>query len=283
MHRQSVGSAILEHELSELRLLVERQAGVLLQGSNDTLIPVLTAHLESRQFSSAGEFLTCLRESDAEVEQFVAPLVDPTSGFGRHPEAFSVFRRSVLPELRQRKADASPKTLRMWSAGCATGEETYEIAISICEAIDGDGGWNVHVVGSDIRREALQVAERGLYPQQDLAQVPRELLQTYFSRIGTHLLVKSRLRNLVAFTSMNLAQPSYLGRYDCIFCMDVLPQFSMAQRIALAQRLQLYLEPGGYLLLGDREKLPAGDVQLGVRLEGEYVLYRKPMASAAGV
>ena len=56
----------------------------------------------------------------------------------------------------------------------------------------------------------------------------------------------TRLRNLVAFTSMNLAQPSYLGRYDCIFCMDVLPQFSMTQRVALAQRMQLYLEPGGY-------------------------------------
>jgi len=97
------------------------------------------------------------------------------------------------------------------------------------------------------------------------------------------LLVKSRLRNLVAFTSMNLAQPSYLGRYDCIFCVDVLSQFSMTQRVALAQRMQLYLEPGGYLLLGDRERLPSGDVQLLAHLEREYVLYRKPMAAAANL
>jgi chemotaxis methyl-accepting protein methylase len=65
--------------------------------------------------------------------------------------------------------------------------------------------------------------------------------------------------------------------------MDVMPQFSMAQRIALAQRLQLYLEPGGYLLLGDGEKLPSGDVQLDAHVEGKYVLYRKPMAAAAGL
>ena len=283
MHRPSVGSTILEHELSELRLLVERQAGVLLQGSNEVLIPTVTAHLESQQFSSTREFLDSLEGSESEVEQFLESLLDSTSGFGRHPLAFSVFRRTVLPELSRQKANKSPKTLRMWSAGCATGEEVYEIAISVCEAINGDTGWNIHVVGSDIRRVALQVAERGLYPQWDLAQMPRELLQAYFSRVGTHLLVKSRLRNLVAFTNMNLAQPSYLGRYDCIFCMDVMPQFSTAQRIALAQRMQLYLEPGGYLLLGDREKLPAADVHLDVIKESDYVLYRKPLAAGAVV
>lgn len=283
MHRLSVGSTILEHELSELRLLVERHAGILLQSSNETLIPALTAHLESKQFSSSSEFLASLRKSDLEIEPFLESLLDSTSGFGRHPRAFSAFERIVLPELRRRKSNKSSKTLRMWSAGCATGEEPYEIAISICETINGDAGWNVHVVGSDIRRSALQVAERGLYPQGELAHFSRELLQAYFSRVGNHLLVKSRLRNLVAFTTMNLAQPSYLGRYDCIFCMDVMPQFSTSQRVALAQRMQLYLEPGGYLLLGDREKLPATDVELEVLRESDYILYRKPMAAAAGI
>ena len=126
------------------------------------------------------------------------------------------------------------------------------------------------------------MAERGLYPESDLTQFSRELLQTYFSRVGDHLLVKPRLRNLVAFTNMNLIQPSFLGRYDCIACMDVLPQFSMAQRIALSQRMQMYLEPGGYLLLGDREKLPAVDVPLECLKEGSYTYYRKPMARGAG-
>lgn len=283
MHRMSVGSAILEHELSELRLLVERQAGVLLQTPNESLIPTLMAHLETEQFSSTNEFLSALRESDSEVEQFLETLLDPTTGFGRHPFAFSAFRRIALPEVFQRKNNKSPKSLRMWSAGCSTGEEAYEIAITICEAINGDGGWNLHVVGSDIRRSALRIAERGLYPQVDLDHLPLSVLQSYFSRVGNHLLVKSRLRNLVAFTNMNLAQPSYLGRYDCIFCMDVLPQFSMAQRVALAQRMQLYLEPGGYLLLGDREKLPAVDVQLEVIRDDDYILYRKPMAAAAAL
>ena len=171
----------------------------------------------------------------------------------------------------------------MWSAGCATGEEAYEIAISICEAIDGDTGWNVYVVGSDIRRSALRVAERGLYPRHELVEMPHAQLQAYFSRVGNHLLVKSRLRNLVAFTSMNLAQPSYLGRYDAFSAWMFCHQFSMTQRVALAQRMQLYFESGRYLLLGGRERLPSGDVRLLAHVEGECVLYRKPMAAAASL
>jgi chemotaxis methyl-accepting protein methylase len=280
--RSLVSATILEHEVSELRLLIERQAGVLLQIPNEILIPVLTSHMESRQFSSAIELIESLRQPDGEVEPLIESLVDGSSGFGRHPEALGVFSRIVLPELRQRKSDKTSKALRVWSAGCGSGEEAYEIAIAICEGLQEDAGWSVHVVGSDIRPNALQVAERGLYSQCDLLHMPREMLHTYFSRVGDYLLVKSRLRNQVAFASMNLAQPSYLGRYDAIFCMDALPQFSTAQRIALAQRMQLYLEPGGYLLLGDREKLPAADIHLNVAVRNGYTLYRKPMAAGAG-
>jgi len=282
MHRSTASATILEHEVSELRLLIERRAGVLLQTPNENLIPVLTSHMEARQFSSATELLESLRQPDCDVEPLLESLVDGSTGFGRHPGAIGAFARIVLPELRQRKASKSSKALRVWSAGCGSGEEAYEIAIAICEGLQEDAGWNIHVVGSDIRQNALQVAERGLYPQSDLLQMPREILQAYFSRVGDHLLVKSRLRNLVAFTSMNLAQPSYLGRYDTIFCMDVLPQFSTAQRIALAQRMQLYLEPGGYLLLGDGEKLPATEINLEVAIANCYTLYRKPMAAGAG-
>ena len=81
---------------------------------------------------------------------------------------------------------------------------------------------------------------------------------------------------------MNLAKPDYLGRFDCIFCMDVLPHFSMSQRVALTQRLHLYLEPGGYLFLGQNEKLPAVDVAFRPHKTGSYTLYQKPMAAAAG-
>ena len=76
--------------------------------------------------------------------------------------------------------------------------------------------------------------------------------------------MKPRLRNLVTFSQMNLARTAYIGRFDCIFCMDVLPHFSSAQRTALVDRLHLYLEPGGYLLLGQGEKMPNANATFAV-------------------
>ena len=282
MNKLSTTVAILEHELSEIRLILERKTGVLIQTPTEQLSEIVAEHLDARRCPSATDLLDRLRSSDSECESLTERLVGGETGFFRSPAAFDSLAKVVMPELQSRKAAEHPHNLRVWSAGCATGEEPYSIAMSVCEAVNcSAGAWKVHIVGSDIRRQALQVAERGLYPQRELRHISRELVQTYFAKVGQHLLVKPRLRNLVTFTPMNLAAPTYIGRFDCIFCMDVLPHFSTAQRIALVQRLHLYLEPGGYLFLGDGEKIPAMDVTFSYQKTADYILYRKPLAAAA--
>ena len=282
-HRTCASVAVLEHELSELRLLLERYAGILLNCPNDALIARVSDYLETHNLASTSDLLDRLRASDPQCEALLETLLDGETGFYRHPAAFEAFSRKALPELESRKSADSPRTLRIWSAGCSTGEEAYSIAISVCQQIScGSGTRKIHILASDIRRSALQIAERGLYPREALANVPRPLVQAYFARMGQHLIAKARLRNLVTFAPMNLARPAYLGQFDCIFCMDVLPHFSVAQRIALLERLHLYLEPGGYLLLGDGEKVPAAtDLKFQIANECGAVLYRKPLAAAA--
>jgi chemotaxis methyl-accepting protein methylase len=273
---------VLEHELSELRLIVERQGGVLLDCPQNVLISRVNGYLEARRLKSVADLLGRLQASDTECESLLAHLVDGETGFFRHPNAFAAFQSSVLPELHRRKAIENPQSLRIWSAGCSTGEEAYSIGLSVCESMNGNGiGWSIHILASDIRQEALTFAERGLYPHSALAALPRTHVQSYFAKVGQHFLAKPRLRNLITFTQMNLARPAYLGRFDCIFCMDMLPHFSTAQRIALTQRLHLYLEPGGYLLLGDGEKLHTADVIFQSETHKNFTLYRKPLASAA--
>ena len=282
MNRLSTSMAILEHDLSEIRLILERKTGVLVQTPNEKLYEIVAEHLDAHQSASAADLLDRLRSRDSECESLTERLVGDETGFFRCPAAFDCLAKAVIPELQTRKAGENPHNLRVWSAGCATGEEPYSIAMSVCEAVNcSAGAWKVHIVGSDIRRHALQVAERGLYPQSSLRHVSRELVQTYFAKVGQHLLVKPRLRNLVTFTPMNLVAPTYIGRFDCIFCMDVLPHFSTAQRIALVQRLHLYLEPGGYLFLGDGEKIPATDVTFNYHKNSDYLLYQKPLAAVA--
>jgi chemotaxis methyl-accepting protein methylase len=275
---------LLEHELSELRLLLERQAGVLLNCAQDVLGAKVSVYLESRRLSSVADLIGRLQTSDAECERLLEQILDGETGFFRHRVAFDVFEKEILPELRMRKSAETTQSLRILSVGCSTGEEAYSIGLAVCEAMkETVSSWTIHILASDVRQDALTFAERGLYPHAALEALPRTLVQNYFAKLDQHFLAKPRLRNLITFTQMNLVRPAYLGRFDCIFCMDVLPHFSSAQRVALAQRLHLYLEPGGYLLLGDGEKLPAADVKFQSESRQSFTLYRKPFAAAARV
>jgi len=344
MHRLIASRTILEHELSEFRLLVERQAGIVLDCPNSALARHLMEFFEAQHVDSATALLDQLRASDPDsvLPQLLDGMLNTNTGFFRHPGALGALTRQVLPQLYARRAGDGSSPLRIWSAGCATGEEAYSIAMAVADAIpslgnpncgnDGAGngnasngsagagknrsgrtggiadtaqgctqnstlGWSIHIVGSDLLASAIQVAERGLYPQSAVGGLPPAVVRTCFSKIGSlqtsqngsqtgspsasHLLVKPRLRSWVTFNTMNLARPGYIGRFDCIFCMDVLPHFSRAQRLALLERLHLYLEPGGYLFLGQTEKLTAPNLNFRPETFDGYTFHRKPVAASA--
>jgi chemotaxis protein methyltransferase CheR len=277
MPEHPVSVEIGEHDLCELRLVLECQTGVRFDTTNQILAPKLADLLRARRIAGIGILLERLRSSDEECEALADSMLNGETGFFRHPAAFEALSRVVLPDLEARKRQDSPRSLRILSAGCATGEEPYSIALSMCEVLNGSGsGWNVHIVAGDIRRRALEAAERGLYPQSALGHVPGHLVHAYFAKVGDHLLAKPRLRNLLRFSRMNLAKPISLGQFDCIFCMNVLPHFSPVQRTALVQRLHLYLQPGGYLFLGQNEKLAASEAKFRSETQGGYTLYQKP-------
>ena len=360
MHRLLAGVTILEHELSELRLLIERQTGILLNCPNSALAEHLAEYLERHELESAAALLGRLRSAEldpVELAEFLDGLLNVTTGFFRHPGAMNALTRQIIPQLYARKSNEGAATLRIWSAGCSTGEEAYSIAMAVCESLpngngstngasNGPGGkdskgagrnggisensapasckstardWSIHIVGSDLLPSAIKTAERGLYPQYALAGLPPATIRACFSKIGatagasngsangspdvpqnavatsdgppngsgsangngSHLLVKPRLRSLVTFNTMNLTKPVYIGRFDCIFCMDVLPHLSRAQRIALMERLHLYLEPGGYLFLSQTEKLCAPNLNFRSETYDGYTFHRKPMAASA--
>ena len=353
MHRLIAGVTILEHELSELRLLVERHTGVLLDCPNSALAAHVAEYLEAHELESPTALLERLRSQEldpVDLAQFLDGVLNVKTGFFRHPGAMNALARFVVPQLYARKSEDGPATLRIWSAGCGTGEEAYSIAMALCESIPNGNGtgngstngngkekdkdskanrnggitetpvgslpatkdWSIHIVGSDLLASSIEIAERGLYPQSALTGLPPAMIRASFSKVGSpngngtgasdggsangnvsangngssngsgaHLLVKPRLRSLVTFNTMNLTKPVYIGRFDCIFCMDVLPQLSRTQRTALMERLHLYLEPGGYLFLSQTEKLYAPNLNFRSETYDGYTMHRKPMAASA--
>ena len=167
--------------------------------------------------------------------------------------------------------------MKVWSAGCASGEEPYSIAITIAESLEFADAWNIHILATDVSRQALDIAERGIYPKRELNTLNPKQLDAYFTKSGDDFKVKPKIRNMVTFAPLNLAQAVYMGRFDFIFCMNVLIYFSDERRSALIQRFYEYLEPGGYLFLGHAESVAKAGVNFEPIVVGDSLIYQKPL------
>jgi chemotaxis protein methyltransferase CheR len=183
-----------------------------------------------------------------------------------------------LPDVQQRKFWDNPRTLRIWSAGCSTGEEPYSIAITVCEALKFAEAWEIEILATDISRRALRHAERGTYAKRSLENMPPARLENYFTAAKHGYQVKSRIRRMISFVQMNLVESVYVGKIDCIFCMNVLMYFSEQRRLAILRRFYDALEPGGFFLLGHSETLSHSPVPFEPVVIDGYRLYRKPAA-----
>ncbi len=173
-----------------------------------------------------------MQKSNVEYEALLEGLLTQETSFFRYPSVYEAFEKRVLPELHVKKFWKNPRTLRIWSAGCSTGEEPYSIAITIADSLSFTESWNVEILATDVGRHALKQAERGVYTGRSLGSVSPERLAAHFTPVQGGHQVKPRLRKLVTFAQMNLASAVYVGRMDMIFCMNVLIYFSEERRRA---------------------------------------------------
>jgi len=213
-----------------------------------------------------------------EYEALLERLLTQETTFFRYPAVYEAFQKRALPELHIKKFWKTPRTLRIWSAGCSTGEEPYSIAITITDALTFADAWNVEILASDVGRVALKHAEAAIYSGRSLSDVSEKQLAAHFSPVEGGQQVKARLRKMVTFTQMNLASAVYVGRMDVIFCMNVLIYFSEERRRSLVQRFYDTLEPGGYLFLGHSESISKMPVKFQAIVLNDCILYRKPTA-----
>ena len=141
----------------------------------------------------------------------------------------------------------------------------------------------MEILATDISRRALRHAERGVYSKRSLQDEPEARVDTHFTSMKHGFHVRPRIRRMVSFAQMNLAESVYVGKFDCIFCMNVLMYFSEARRLAILRRFYDALEPGGYFLLGHAETLSNSPVTFEPVVLGDCRLYRKPIPAAAEV
>jgi chemotaxis protein methyltransferase CheR len=275
--RQGPAARLTDHELSEIRMLIEERTGICFDESRERFFSTrVREHLHARKLASGTELLRSVRKSNTEYEAFLERLLTQETSFFRYPGVYEAFEKRVLPELHVKKFWKNPRTLRVWSAGCSTGEEPYSIAITVADALSFADAWNVEILATDVSRNALKHAEHGVYTGRSLASVSEKQLSTHFTAVKAGYQIKPRVRKLITFTQMNLASAVYVGRMDLIFCMNVLIYFSEERRRALVQRFYDTLEPGGYLFLGHSESISKMPVKFQAIVLNDCILYRKP-------
>ena len=272
--------SVSEHELSEIRGLIERRSGMLFDQSRERFFSTrVREHVEARKLAHGTDLLRLIRNSNVEFDSLLHRLLTQETSFFRYPAIFDCLERRVLPELHMKKFWENPRSLRIWSAGCSTGEEPYSIAMTVADALEFADAWNIHILATDISREALDHAEHGIYGEREVEALNLRQREHFFSRTGDCYVVKPRIRNLVTFAPMNLAQVVYMGKFDCIFCMNVLIYFSEERQAQLIQRFFEYLEPGGYLFLGHAESVTKAGVGFETHIYQDARLYQRPAAS----
>jgi len=275
--RHGAGHGLTDHELSEIRMLIEERTGIHFDESRERFLSTrVREHMHERGYTRVSELLRAVRKTNVEYDSLLERMLTQETSFFRYPAVFEAFEKRVLPEIHVSKFWKNPRTLRVWSAGCSTGEEPYSIAITIADSLSFADAWNVEILATDVGKLALKNAEKGIYSGRSLAGVNEKQLAAHFTKVETKFHVKPRLKKMISFAPMNLASPVYVGRMDLIFCMNVLIYFTEERRRTLVQRFYEALEPGGYLFLGHSESISKMPVKFQAIVLGDCILYRKP-------
>ncbi len=248
---------------------------------------VLATRIQSRLAATdlpGGEYLRLLSSSPAEVELLVASLTIKYSIFFRDPLAFDYLGESLLPTLLAEKAAASGGGLRLWSAGCAHGEEPYSLAILLHELSRHHPTAAAAILfATDRDEQALVQARAARYQAASLANVRHGLFAEAFTREGDAFRVRPVIADRVRFSVHDMldhrsAAPaeSVFGSFDLILCRNVLIYFEPDYQSFICEQIYRALADGGYLLLGRTESLPAPWARRFERVTDCCPLYRKP-------
>jgi len=254
------------------------QAGIALSDTKRNLVySRLSRRLRALEMTSFREYRAYLAANASELESFINAISTNLTKFFREAHHFDHFRSHVAVPFVQAAHGKVGHRLRVWSAGCSTGEEPYSIAVVLKREIRDIDRHDVRILATDIDTEVIAKGARGEYPANSIDEVPktyREFFQPVDGDRNSEQVVVGRdIRGLVAFRRLNLMEEwPFTGNFDAIFCRNVMIYFDGPTKTALVERLTQKLKPGGWLYIGHSESLVG--THPGLRLIGRTT-YRR--------
>ena len=277
MATPSLSIAITEPELKLLQTLVYQECGMFF---DERRVHFLQDRLARRlkatgltSFYSYYQLLTS-REGKQELNALLENLTVNETSFFRNKPQLELFSKTVLEDLLRKKQARRDFSLRMWSAGCSTGQEPYTMAMLVADALayyylrnplpyESPSGtkplipqpWRVEILASDINYSVLRAAQDAVYPEHHMEPVDYAFRLRYFDKVGDRYAVKKAVKELVHFDFHNLKTEFLPQRNDVIFCRNVMIYFDEAEQKRLIDKFYRCLNPDGYLFVGHAESL----------------------------
>lgn len=254
--------AISNEEFARLRDLIQKRFGINLTEQKRSLLvgrlQKLMRKLNLATFASYYDYL-----SNDKTEGSLSELVDLISTnhtyFNREKDHFDFFSQTALPAVIEKLKRENRKDLRIWCAGCSSGEEPYTLLMLMKEYLGAEySSWDAGILATDISDRALTIARRGCYSTDRVMQLPEQLRRKYFTQAGSdEMAVVEQIKKEATFRRFNLMNTTFPFKkpFQMIFCRNVMIYFDQPTREALVSRYHQCTEPGGYLFIGHSETL----------------------------
>jgi len=216
----------------------------------------LQAH-KLQSFKDYYYFLRYKSDKDQELSEVVDLLTTNETYFFREDYQLRTFSEEILPEIRARKEASNDRRLRIWSAGCSSGEEPYTLAMILLDQRWLEN-WRVEIIGTDISQKVLQLARQGEYGESAFRNTEPVYRRRFFTQNGDRARIRDEVKNLVTISHLNLfdhPRIALLGKMDLIFCRNVIIYFDLDGKKKVIDSFFQRLQPEGYLLLGHSESL----------------------------
>ncbi|MDR3587287.1 MAG: protein-glutamate O-methyltransferase CheR [Desulfosporosinus sp.] len=256
---------ISEKEFKQLADYIKANYGIYLKDEKQTLMTGrLSNVLAEKNFASFAEYFNYIladKTGDA-VVTLIDKITTNHTFFMREVDHFNFFKEKVLPQLT---GNSKTKDLRIWSAGCSSGEEPYTLAMLIDEFFEMDKKWwDTKILATDISSNVIEVARAGVYTNERIATIPASWKLNYFEKLEKEKSVLvPKIRNEVIYRKFNLMDQTFpfKKKFHVIFCRNVMIYFDNKTKIDLVKKFYDLTEPGGYLFIGHSESLQRSETE----------------------
>jgi len=245
----------LEDQLQKVFLMIRNETGHdFSHYKRNTILRRIARRLAVHQIENLDDYFKLLGENPEEINVLAREMLITVTNFFRDRDAFEALREHVIRPLVEQKPPGTP--IRVWVAGCATGEEAYSIAMLLVEEMGKNERHHaVQIFGTDLDEDSIETARRGVYPKSIAADVSADRLKRFFRQENNHYKVQSNIREMLVFAKHNLIKDAPFSRLDLVCCRNVLIYMDSTLQRKLLPMFHYTLSPSGCLFLGESESI----------------------------